>query len=101
MSADYSEDTLIEQPAIELFRSMKWDAANCFHEFEQAGGSPLGRETPAEVVLVSRLRPTLEKLNPDLPAEAITKAIEELMRDRSAMAAVIRRTAMVRRVFID
>jgi type I restriction enzyme, R subunit len=83
----YTEDALIEQPTIELFRSLKWDAANCFHEFEQAGGSPLGRETPAEVVLVSRLRPALEKLNPDLPAEAITKAIEELTRDRSVMTA--------------
>jgi len=83
----YSEDALIEQPTIELFRSLMWKAADCFHEFEQAGGSPLGRETPAEVVLVSRLRAALGKLNPDLPAEAITKAIEELTRDRSAMSA--------------
>jgi type I restriction enzyme R subunit len=86
MPTGYTEDALIEQPAIALFGEIGWEAADCFHEFEQAGGSPLGRETPAEVVLVSRLRLALAKLNPDLPAEAITKAIEELTRDRSAMS---------------
>jgi type I restriction enzyme R subunit len=52
----YTEDQLVEQPAIGLFAELGWQSANCFHEFEQPGGSPLGRETPAEVVLVSRLR---------------------------------------------
>jgi type I restriction enzyme R subunit len=84
---NFSEDSLIERPAIELFGLLRWQTANCFHEFEHAGGSPLGRETPAEVVLISRLRPALEKLNPDLPGEAITLAIEELTRDRSTVTA--------------
>ena len=84
--AGYSEDELIEQPAIALFGELKWEAADCFHEFEQAGGSPLGRETAAEVVLVRRLRAALEKLNPKAPAEAITQAIEEFTRDRSRMS---------------
>ena len=83
---DFSEDALIEQPAIELFGELGWETANCFHEFEQAGGSPLGRETASEVVLVRRLRTALEKLNPTLPAEAITQAIEEITRDRSRMS---------------
>ncbi|MFQ5796234.1 MAG: type I restriction endonuclease subunit R [Candidatus Bipolaricaulia bacterium] len=82
----YSEDALIEQPAIALFAELGWETANCFHEFEQAGGSPLGRETKTEVVLVPHLRPALERLNPDLPAEALDQAIEELTRDRSAMS---------------
>ena len=80
---DYSENTLVEQPAIALLAELGWETANCFHEFDQAGGSPLGRETKAEVVLISRLRPVLEKLNPDLPAEAFDLAIDELVRDRS------------------
>ena len=84
--ADFSEYTLVEQPAIALFAELGWETANCFHEFEQAGGSPLGRETKAEVVLISRLRPVLEKLNPDLPAEAFDLAIEELVRDRSRLS---------------
>jgi hypothetical protein len=41
---------LVEHPAIALFDEIRWTMADCFHEFEQAGGSPLGRETPAEVV---------------------------------------------------
>ena len=46
----------------------------------------LGRETKGEVVLVSRLRAALERLNPALPSEAITAAVDELTRDRSAMS---------------
>jgi type I restriction enzyme R subunit len=38
------------------------------------------------VVLVSRLRAALERLNPALPPEAITAAVDELTRDRSAMS---------------
>lgn len=44
------------------------------------------RETKGEVVLVSRLRAALERLNPALPREAITAAVDELTRDRSAMS---------------
>ncbi len=46
----------------------------------------MGREAKSEVVLGGRLRPALERLNPDLPAIAYDQAIEELIRDRSAMA---------------
>lgn len=86
--SDYSEDALVEQPAIALFAAMEWETVNGFHEFDQAGGSPLGREAKSEVVLEGRLRPVLERLNPDLPADAFDQAIEELIRDRSAMAPV-------------
>ena len=82
---DFSENVLIEQPAIALFGELKWETADCFHEFEQVGGSPLGRETAAEVVLVRRLRTALEKLNPKAPADVIVQAIEEIIRDRSRM----------------
>jgi len=46
----------------------------------------LPRETKGEVVLVSRLRAAWERLNPALPPEAITAAVDELTRDRSAMS---------------
>ena len=84
--SDFSENVLVEQPTIELFGQLGWETANCFHEFEQAGGSPLGRESKAEVVLVSRLGTALEQLNPDLPSEAYEQAIEELTRDRSRLS---------------
>lgn len=86
MTSDYSEDALIEQPAIALFRELGWDHANCFGEFDGAGGSPLGRETATDVVLVPRLRAALERLNPRLPPESITAAIEQITMDRSAMS---------------
>lgn len=82
----YSEDQLIEQSAIALLNEMGWETANCFHEFNQAGGSPLGRENKSEVVLVSRLRPALESLNPDLSGDAIKLAIEEITKSRSVMS---------------
>jgi type I restriction enzyme R subunit len=44
----------------------------------------LGRETKGEVVLVSRLRAALERLNPALPPEAITAAVDELMKNEVA-----------------
>jgi len=44
------------------------------------------RETKDVVVLVSRLRAALERLNPTLPPAAITAAVDELTRDRSAMS---------------
>ena len=84
-SSDYSESALVEQPAIEQFGELGWETADCFHEFD-TGRSALGRETPAEVVLIPRLRTALEKLNPGLAAEAIGLAIEELTRDRSVMS---------------
>ena len=86
--SDYSEDALVEQPAISLFAAMEWETVNGFNEFDQAGSSPLGREAKTEVVLARRLRPVLERLNPDLPADAFDQAIEELIRDRGAMAPV-------------
>ena len=73
---DYSEDFLVEQPAISLFRELGWQAMGCFKEICGLQGT-LGRETRADVVLISKLRPGLEKLNPDIPPEAISLAIEE------------------------
>jgi type I restriction enzyme R subunit len=84
--SEYSENTLIEQPTIELFAELGWETCNALREFEHAGGSPLGRDNQSEIVLVSRLRPALERLNPDLPAGAFEQVIEELTRDRSRLS---------------
>jgi hypothetical protein len=51
----YSEDELIEQPAIELFGELGYEVARCFNETFGRGGT-LGRENWGEVVLVGRLR---------------------------------------------
>jgi len=77
----YTEDALIEQPAIALLGVLGWQTINCYEETFGKDGT-LGRETSAEVVFVSRLRPALEKLNPTLPSPAIDLAIDELARER-------------------
>ncbi|HEY4246905.1 MAG TPA: type I restriction endonuclease subunit R [Lacunisphaera sp.] len=92
MAHSYSEDQLVEQPAIGLFAELGWQvaapppAADGAGEVRDAG--LLGREMKSDVVLVPRLREALEKLNPTLPPEAIAAAIDELTRDRSAMLIV-------------
>lgn len=83
----YTEDTLVEQPAIALLAELGWETVNTYHEFDH-GASTLGRETKAEVVLIARLRPALQRLNPEVSSEAIDQAIEELTRDRSRMSSV-------------
>jgi type I restriction enzyme, R subunit len=85
---NYGEDTLVEQPAIVLFEELGYQTANCFNE-SFGPYSSLGRENPGEVVLSKRLQESLIRLNPELPLEAIVQAIENLVRDRSALNPVI------------
>ncbi len=82
----YTEDALIERPAIALLASLGWQSVNAYHEFDH-GASSLGRETKDEVVLKSRLREALLRINPEASPEAVHQAIEELTRDRSRMSA--------------
>ena len=105
MSAhDYTEDALVEQPAIELFAGLGWQTVSAFHEvfggadpsspallpLGEGGGVEgavsLGREHAGEVVLLRHLLPALKKLNPKAPSEAIDAAVNELTRDRSVMS---------------
>ncbi|MFK0345690.1 type I restriction endonuclease subunit R [Pseudomonas asiatica] len=86
-SHDYSEDTLIEQPAIALFESLGWKTGNLYAEWAGSSSSE-GRQTQQDVVLGGRLRAALGKLNPDLPSEAIDVVVEELARDRSKLLPV-------------
>ncbi len=86
MPQAYSEDQLVEQPAIQLFAAIGWTTVSASEESFGEQGT-LGRETKSEVVLTSRLRGALEKLNPAMPAEALKATIDELTRDRSAMDA--------------
>jgi len=82
---DYSEDALIEQPAICLFANLGWQTKNCFRETFGIGGT-LGRETSSEVVIVNQLRSALMRLNPVLSSEALELAVEALTQDRSMMS---------------
>ncbi|HGM5799918.1 type I restriction endonuclease subunit R [Pseudomonas aeruginosa] len=86
-SHDYSEDTLVEQPAIALFESLGWETGNLYAEWIGSSSSE-GRQTQQDVVLEGRLWAALRKLNPDLPSEAINLVVEELARDRSKLLPV-------------
>ena len=88
MITDFSEDALVEQPTIALFKELGYETANCFYEKVDTSGATLGRETTEEVILTARLRSALAKLNPELDSDAINLAIEELARDRHAMSLV-------------
>ncbi|MEN6587360.1 MAG: type I restriction endonuclease subunit R, partial [Sulfuricella sp.] len=81
----YSEDQLVEQPAIGLFTALGWQTVSALEETFGPGGT-LERETKGEVVLAERLQAALRELNGKLPAEAIQTAMDELTRDRSAMS---------------
>jgi hypothetical protein len=83
----FSEDALVEQPAIQFFRALGWEVGDPFDPVWGPRGS-IARESEHEVVLLARLRPALEHLNPDLPKHALELAIEELTRDRSALSDV-------------
>ena len=85
MSHAYSEDQLVEQPAIGLFAELGWQTLSAMEEVLGNGGT-LGRQTKSEVVLTERLRASLVKLNADLPTETIEAAVDEISRDRSAMS---------------
>ncbi len=99
----YTEDQLVEQPAMRLFAELGWSVAQPHPHLgplpkgEEARAwvdetGLFGRETKGEVVLVGRLRVALVKLNASrmghdaLPREAIAAAIDELTRDRSVLS---------------
>ncbi|MHB8522449.1 MAG: hypothetical protein ACYDH9_17045 [Limisphaerales bacterium] len=77
----YAEDQLAEQPEVGLFAELGWTTVSAPEEpfgvpspglaatlsHPMGEGASLGRETKGEVVLMSRLRPALERLNPALP----------------------------------
>ena len=80
----FTEDELVEQPAIELFEALGWDHVNAFYETLGPKGT-LGRDNRSEVFLIRRLRQALERLNPGTPPEAIDDAVVEITKPRSAM----------------
>ena len=85
MTHPYTEDHLVEKPAVGLFAELGCQTVSGQDAtFGETG--TLWRETKGEVVLVARVRAALSRLNPALPIEAIASGLGELIRDRSAMS---------------
>jgi type I restriction enzyme R subunit len=80
----YSEDQLVEQPAIQLFAELGWDTVNAYSEAMGPDGT-LGRDNKSEVFLLPRLRAAIERFNPGTPSDAIEAAITEITKPRTAM----------------
>lgn len=69
-----SEDAFAEQPALEWLQEVGWGYR---HGSELTAGGPAGERTlDSDVVLLATLRRAVARLNPDLPAEATTRAVE-------------------------
>ena len=82
--SQYTEDQLVEQPAIKLFEELGWDSVNAYHE-TLGPNSTLGRDNKSEVFLTRRLRAAIVRLNLGTPAEAIDQAVTEITRPRTVM----------------
>lgn len=82
---DFTEDKLVEQPTIALFQKLGYSFIYAFDEKLGTNGT-LGRESSDQVILLRYLQPALAKLNPELPPDALDAAIEELLKDRSALS---------------
>lgn len=83
----YTEDYLVEQPAMELLQAIGWETKNCYDEVFGKDGT-LGRETASDVVLTRYLRDAIIRLNPDIDVDAVTLAVEEFTKDRNSLSPV-------------
>ena len=81
-----SEKAVVEVPALELLQALGWEHADLVNE--QPAANRTGRSSFREVVLPTRLRAALNRLNPHLPDEALRDAANRLLEDRAAMLPV-------------
>ena len=86
--AGFSEQELVEKPALGLLAQLGYEVIDGYaekHGAAQLGSCSLGRGDQSQVVLRRRLRPKLAELNPDLPPVALDAAVDAVTLDRSAM----------------
>jgi type I restriction enzyme R subunit len=80
----YGEDALVEQPALTVLAELGWTVVDAFEETYGSAGT-LGRDSMGDVFLVHRLADSVAALNPKVPAEVRSEAVDELVRGRSNM----------------
>ena len=83
-SAEYTENSLVERPALVLLEELGWQTAVGFDE----KAKELGRDNQTEPVLSRRLKEAVQRLDPTLADDSVGKAIERITEDRSAMEPV-------------
>lgn len=95
MSNTYSEDHLIEQTCIAIFKEqLGWETANVFQGETFGENGTIGRDGMADVLLKHRFLRMVKKLNPGLPKKAyelsfevinsrdVTKALPEINQEK-------------------
>ena len=81
----YSEDELVEQPAIALFEELGWEHINAYHETLGPDGT-LGRDNKSEVFLTGRLQAGDRAPQPRrCRVRPIDDAVNEITKPRTAM----------------
>ena len=84
MSNAYSEDNLIEQTAVAIFKDLKWETANVYRGETFGAGGTLGRASEADVILRERFFRAVRALNPGLPEAAYQEAFETINTDNTS-----------------
>uniref|UniRef100_UPI00404871C2 type I restriction endonuclease subunit R n=1 Tax=Flavobacterium sp. TaxID=239 RepID=UPI00404871C2 len=82
MGNNYSEDQLIEQTCIDIFKNqLHWEIANVYQGETFGENSTIGRHSEADVLLKNRFFEAIKKLNPNLPVQAYESAYEIINND--------------------
>lgn len=80
----YSEDQLIEQTCIDIFKNqLHWEIANVYQGETFGAYGTLGRDSEADVLLKSRFIEAIKHLNPGLPIKVYETAFEIINSDDS------------------
>lgn len=80
----YSEDSLIEQTAIAIFKDLKWETANVYQGEKFGVGGTLGRASEVDVLLQDRFFRAVRAFNPGLPDAAYQAAFEAISADNTS-----------------
>lgn len=82
MGNNYSEDQLIEQTCIDIFKTqLLWEIANVYHGETFGENGTIGRHSETDVLLKNRFLEAIQKLNPNLPVSAYELAYEIINND--------------------
>lgn len=81
MSKNYSEDSLIEQPCMDIFQELSWEIANVYEGETFGENGTIGRDSETDVILKTRFYKAIKTLNPKLPEQAYDFAYEIINSD--------------------
>lgn len=79
MSSEYSEDSIVEQPIMDILsQDLTWEVSNVYEGESFGENGTIGRDSETNVLLKHRFLAKVQELNPDIPLVALEKAFEVL-----------------------